>query len=319
MSQWKPVNIDPNEADDFDLEPDLIEPDDATTPINKASSTQQYSSASQQQQNQTSSNGSSQTNQNSFFNFTSFTRPNIDLSNSLNPILNNEQVKERKFSGGDTLDEPVWQTLQRDLAAIGRRLFSVIWPASLSKLAKVQQHNLIIAARQSGINIGINYDQIEQDLEQDLQNQPIDDSNLKKLDWDLWGPLIFILVFSLILGYLSPKTNSSEVFSGVFALIWLTFAVIAINIQLLGGTISFFSALSTQGYALFPLVISAAISIFVKWSFIRFIIYLLFVSWAIYAATINLKVSGVLPGRVFLAIYPVGLVYATLGWLCVIT
>lgn len=318
MSKWKPVKVDPNEADDFDLEPDLIEPDDATTPINKASSKQQYSSSNQPQQNQ-AQGSSSQANQSSFFNFTTFTKPNIDLSNSLNPILNNEQVKERQFSGGDTLDEPVWQTLQRDLSAIGLRLFSVIWPASLSKLAKVQQHNLIIAARNSGINIGINYDQIEQDIEQDLQNQPIDDSNLKKLDWDLWGPLIFILIFSLILGYLSPKTNSSEVFSSVFALVWLTFAVVAINIQLLGGTISFFSALSTQGYALFPLVLSATISIFIKWSFIRFIIYVLFVAWAIYAATINLKVSGVLPGRVFLAIYPVGLVYATLGWLCVIT
>ncbi|CCH46753.1 putative membrane protein [Wickerhamomyces ciferrii] len=317
MSQWKPVNVDPNHADDFDLEPDFIEPDDATTPINKNKS--QYSSAQQQQQNQYQLNQGQGQSSNSFFNFSSFTTPNIDLSNSLNPILNNENVKERKFSGGDTLDEPVWDTLKRDLVAIGHRLFSVVWPASLSKLAKVQQHNLLIAARNSGINIGINYDQIEQDLEQDLQNQPIDDSNLKKLDWDLWGPLIFILIFSLILGYLSPKTNTSQVFSSVFALTWLTFAVIAINIQLLGGTISFFSALSTQGYALFPLVISSIISIFIKWSFIRFIIYLLFVSWAIYAATINLKVSGVLPGRIFLAIYPVGLVYATLGWLCVIT
>lgn len=319
MSDWKPVSVDPNEANEFDLEPDFIEPDDATTPINKSSS-KQYSSAQQHQSSSNQGQSSSQANnQSSFFNFSSFTKPNIDLSNSLNPILNNEQVKERKFSGGDTLDEPVWQTLHRDLSAIGRRLFSVIWPASLSKLAKVQQHNLIIAARNSGINIGINYDQLEQDIEQDLQNTTVDDSNLKKLDWDLWGPLIFILAFALILGYLSPQNNSSEVFSGVFALVWLTFAIIAINIQLLGGAISFFSALSTQGYALFPLVILATVSLFVKWSFIRLVVYLLLVSWAIYAATVNLKVSGVLPGRIFLAIYPVGLVYATLGWLCVIT
>jgi hypothetical protein len=118
---------------------------------------------------------------------------------------------------------------------------------------------------------------------------------------------------------LSTQASSSEVFSGVFALVWLTLAVIAINIQLLGGTISFFNALSTTGYALFPLLISATLSIFVTWSFIRFILYIIFVSWAVYAATVNLKVNGVLPGRVFLAIYPVGLVYATLGWLCVIT
>jgi hypothetical protein len=313
MSQWKPVSVDPNEADDFDLEPDYIEPD-VETPVNKA-----QSASSQQQQQQQQQQQEPATSSNSYFNFTSFARPNIDLSSSLNPIMKNEQVKERAFSGGDTLDEPVWKTLERDLKAIGHRLFAVIWPASLSKLAKIQQHNLIIAARNSGINIGIDYNQIEQDLENEIQNTPLDDTDLKKLEWDLWGPLIFILAFSVILGMLSTQASSSEVFSGVFALVWLTLAVIAINIQLLGGTISFFNALSTTGYALFPLLISATLSIFVTWSFIRFILYIIFVSWAVYAATVNLKVNGVLPGRVFLAIYPVGLVYATLGWLCVIT
>lgn len=310
--KWKPVNVDPAEADDFDLGPesDYIEPD-VEVPVSKKKSENKKQTSQPPQQETSSSN--------SYFNFTSFARPNIDLSTTLNPIMKNEQVKERAFSGGDTLDEPVWKTLERDLKAIGFRLFAVIWPASLSKLAKVQQHNLIIAARNSGINIGINYDQIEQDLENDIRNLPIDDPDLKKLDWDLWGPLIFILIFSVIIGVLSPQASSSEVFSSVFALVWLTFSVIAINIQLLGGTISFFSALSTTGYALFPLLISASLSIFIKWSFIRFILYLIFVSWAIYAATVNLKVNGVLPGRVFLAIYPVGLIYATLGWLCVIT
>lgn len=308
-NQWKPVNVNPDEADDFDLEEDLIEPDvpskgtpHTSRPPHQTSSTAGTSGA----------NGG-------FFNFTSFTRPNIDLSTSLNPILKNEQVREHSFTGGDTLDEPVWKTLERDVKAIGHRLFSVVWPASLSKLAKLQQHNLLIAARNSGLNVGINFDQLGQDLEADIANTPIDDSDLKKLDWDLWGPLVFTLSFSVILGVLSPKASSSEVFSGVFALVWSALAVMALNIQLLGGTISFFNALSTTGYALFPMLVLAIVSVFVKLSFVRFIVYITMVAWAIYAATVSLKVNGVLPGRVFLAIYPVGLVYATLGWLCVIT
>ncbi|KAH3674472.1 hypothetical protein WICMUC_003310 [Wickerhamomyces mucosus] len=313
MSGWKPVSVDPNEADDFDLGQDLIEPD-----VEPPQSTSAKAKTSQPTQQNPQLASSSDHNNNSFFNFTSFTAPKIDLSNTLNPILQKEQVKELRFSGGDTLDEPVWKTLQRDIHSIGIKLFSVIWPASLSKLAKVQQHNLLIYARNTGVNLGINYDEVTNNLENDISST-IDDSDLKKLDWDLWGPLVFILLFSVIVGVLSPTTSNSVVFSGVFTLIWVTFAIIAINIQLLGGTISFFSALSTTGYALFPLLISATVSIFVKLFLVRFLLFVVFVSWSIYAATLNLKVNGVLPGRIFLAIYPVGLVYATLGWLCVIT
>lgn len=307
--KWKPVAVNPDEADDFELEPDTIEPD-VETPVQP----QQKASSAQAQQQSQAQGGSS-----SFFNFSNFVSPNIDLSQSFNPLLKNEQVREHAFTGGDTLDEPVWKTLERDFKAIGQRLLSVMWPASLSKLAKIQQHNLLIAARNSGINVGINFDQLGQDLEQDIANTPLDDSDLKKLAWDLWGPLLFTLVFAVILGLMSPEANSSEVFSGVFAIVWSTLAVIAVNIQLLGGTISFFNALSTTGYAMFPLLLLAITSIFIKWSFIRFILYVILVAWSVYAATVNLKVHGVLPGRVFLAIYPVGLVYATLGWLCVIT
>lgn len=314
-NKWKPVAVNPDEADDFELEPDTVEPD-VDTPIKKTQPTNP--TAQPQQQGQSSSHGQ-QAQHGGFFNFSNFISPTIDLSSSFNPILQNEQVREGTFTGGDTLDEPIWQTLHRDLHSIGSRLLSVVWPASLSQLAKVQQHNLLILARDSGINVGIDFQSLSQDAEQGLSNTTLDDGEIKKLDWDLWGPLIFTLTFSVILGLMSPSASSSQVFSGVFAISWMTLGVIAINIQLLGGTISFFNALSTTGYAMFPLLILAVVSIFVKWSFIRFLIYLVVVSWSVYAVTVNLKVHGVMPGRIFLAIYPVGLVYATLGWLCVIT
>lgn len=54
-------------------------------------------------------------------------------------------------------------------------------------------------------------------------------------DWDLWGPLIFCLLLSVLLS-LHAKEGQSEVrFSGVFALIWIGEAVVTLQIKLLGG------------------------------------------------------------------------------------
>lgn len=321
MSQgWKPVSINPDEVSDFEIGTDTIEPD-IETPLSKSTTTSKKQQYQQQQATtQTSSNTNGGTS--SFFNFTTFTQPQVDLSSTFNPLLNNVgQVQERRFSGSDTLDEPVWHTLRRDLKSIGSKLYSVVWPASLSKLAMIQQRNLLIYAKNSGINVGLDYETMGNNLEADIDQTEtsLNYEDLQKLEWDLWGPLVFICAFSVILGILSPTSSSSSVFSSVFALIWFAFAIIALNIQLLGGTISFFHALSTTGYALFPLLINAIISIFVKLFLVRFACFVVLGSWAIYAAMVNLKCNGVLPGRIFLAIYPVSLVYATLGWLCVIT
>lgn len=46
------------------------------------------------------------------------------------------------------------------------------------------------------------------------------------VDWDLWGPLIFSLTYSVVLGLTSSHTN--QVFSGSFALIWLFFIIIGL-------------------------------------------------------------------------------------------
>lgn len=52
-------------------------------------------------------------------------------------------------------------------------------------------------------------------------------------DWDLWGPLVFCLLLSLLLS--SRQEQMSTVFSGVFAMIWLGEAVVTLQIKLLGG------------------------------------------------------------------------------------
>jgi hypothetical protein len=54
-------------------------------------------------------------------------------------------------------------------------------------------------------------------------------------DWDLWGPLVFCLLLSLLLSFRSRQEQKSAVFSGVFAMIWLGEAVVTLQIKLLGG------------------------------------------------------------------------------------
>jgi len=54
-------------------------------------------------------------------------------------------------------------------------------------------------------------------------------------DWDLWGPLVFCLLLSMLLSFTAKKEQKSEVFSGVFAMVWIGEAVVTAQIKLLGG------------------------------------------------------------------------------------
>lgn len=186
-----------------------------------------------------------------------------------------ERLEQRRFMGGDTLDEPVLTTIMRDVRAFGVKLRQIVWIYK--------------------------------------------DEGTENKDWDLWGPLIFCLLISTLMSMIAPNHQSSIVFSGVFSLIWVGQLVVTLNIKMLGGTISFFHALCITGYSLFPLVIGALVSSFVSLRVVRMIVDGVLAAWSIYSATSALKNSGVLPSRVFLATYPVGLFYVGIGWLCVIT
>lgn len=212
-----------------------------------------------------------------------------------------ERVEQRRFMGGDTLDEPVTATLMRDIRGVGHRLRQVIWYSPATSLRE---------ARGLGPDSvgGFGYDP-------DAANN----SQMIKQDWDLWGPLVFCLFISVTMSMLAPNHQSSEVFAGVFILIWMGQVIATLNIRLLGGEIMFFHAMCVTGYCLFPLVIASVLSAFVRSYLIRIIVDTVLVAWAIYSATMGLKDSGVLSSRVFLAMYPVGLFYTGLGWLCVIT
>ena len=49
------------------------------------------------------------------------------------------------------------------------------------------------------------------------------------------GPLIFCLLLSLLLSMTASQAQKTNVFSGVFALVWIGEAVVTMQIKLLGG------------------------------------------------------------------------------------
>lgn len=251
----------------------------------------------------------------------SFWTPKVDLSTAFTPFITSSatnKVSERQYSGGDTLDEPVWDTLKRDLVQIGKRLAIVVWPAQLKLLAQKHQASLLDLAANNGIRLPASI----VDASRPVPDEDDEEANRMApvLDWDLWGPLIFSLAYSVALGLAAPKAQTNMVFSGTFLFIWVFYLVVGLNIQLLGGTISFLSAVSASGYSMFPVVVGAVVNTAaVKWRWLRLIIMTVLTVWSVYAAGMSLRCLGVLPGRVFLAIYPVALMYAVLAYLTVVT
>lgn len=253
--------------------------------------------------------------------------PKVDLSSTFTPFVSgtdNVQIREHQYTGGDTLDEPVWQTLKRDLMQIARRLAIVVWPMQLSRLASQQQQRFVRFASSNGIR-----------LPPSIMNQPlpVDSGNddqeaysnrellsLENLEWDLWGPLIFSLAYSVMLGLSASRNQTNLVFSGSFAFVWTFYLIIGLNIQMLGGNISFMSAISAAGYSMFPIVLGELLCLLlIKWKLIRLVLMAVLALWSVYVGALSLKCSGVLPGRVLLAVYPLALMYAVLAWLSVIT
>lgn len=185
-----------------------------------------------------------------------------------------ERMEQRRFTGGDTLDEPITATLMRDVRSFCNLLLQTVgW------------------------------------------NQ---EETAGRHEWDLWGPLIFCLLISLVLSIKTSSSNTSQTFSVVFTTVWLGQAAITTNIKFLGGTIPYLQALSITGYSLFPLLLSAVFSHIIKWKLVRIPVTAVLVVWAIWSARRGLGFGGVRASRIALAAYPLGLFYVFLGWLCVL-
>ena len=84
---------------------------------------------------------------------------------------------------------------------------------------------------------------------------------LKELrNWDLWGPLLLCLTLSIILSVGARAGQASLVFASVFVIVWAGAAVVTVNAQLLGGSISFFQSVCVLGYCIFPLVLASLLA-----------------------------------------------------------
>ncbi|KAG6539280.1 protein YIP4b-like [Zingiber officinale] len=171
----------------------------------------------------------------------------------------------------DTLTEPVWDTVKRDLTRIVSNLKLVVFP-----------------------------------------NPFREDPGKALRDWDLWGPFFFIIFLGLVLSW-SASVKKSQVFAVAFAVLAAGAVILTLNVLLLGGQIIFFQSLSLLGYCLFPLDVGALICLLKHNIMIKIIVVSITLSWSSWAAYPFMS-AAVNPRRKALALYPVFLMYISVGF-----
>ncbi|XP_020225600.1 protein YIPF6 homolog [Cajanus cajan] len=174
----------------------------------------------------------------------------------------------------NTLTEPVWDTVKRDLSRIVSNLKLVVFP-----------------------------------------NPYREDPGKALRDWDLWGPFFFIVFLGLTLSW-SASVKKSEVFAVAFALLAAGAVILTLNVLLLGGHIIFFQSLSLLGYCLFPLDVGALICMLKDNVIVKVVVVCVTLAWSSWSAYPFMS-SAVNPRRKALALYPVFLMYVSVGFLII--
>ena len=137
------------------------------------------------------------------------------------------------------------------------------------------------------------------------------------------GPLIVCLGLAVLLSFKAPTNQASLVFAAVFCTVWLGSAVVTINAQLLGGTISFFQSVCVLGYCIFPMTLAALAIEILKltwifdWMWLDFIIIGVGFVWATRASSVFISLY-VVKERRFLAVFPVLFFYTFVGWMILV-
>ena len=195
------------------------------------------------------------------------------------------------INASSTLDESISKTFKRDIDRIVSNVKNVL-----------DAKRVFLGNRRSN----------GEKNSQQQQQQPL-------RDWDLYGPLIFVLLFGVCLsssagGGSSSKTKSDAgtIFSVVFATVAFGAFALTLNVKFLGGKIIFLQAMSLIGYCIFPLDMSAVLCWVSANSWYRFFVVGLGVTWSC-GASVPFVSAAVVEERKALAVYPMVLLYVTLG------
>ncbi|KAJ7528812.1 hypothetical protein O6H91_15G021300 [Diphasiastrum complanatum] len=114
--------------------------------------------------------------------------------------------------------------------------------------------------------------------------------------------------------HVSCEHFQPKVFAVVFAVLSAGAIVLTLNVVLLGGSIIFLQSLSVLGYCLFPLAIGASVCMAKDDKIFRSIVVLATVTWSSWAVYPFVS-TAVPPSRKALAVYPVLLLYVSMGFL----
>ncbi len=171
---------------------------------------------------------------------------NIASSSASSSRPLNENYLTSRIPGEDrrapisTIDESVWDTLRRDLLAVWSKMREVLYPRYLLGGTMFESEDGLRGAYANLRSAGLSgtRDGLAGLAGRVMDVEAlIDQSNMTPglRDWDLWGPLIFCLLLSLLLSFNARESQSEVVFSGVFAMVWIGEAVVTLQIKLLGG------------------------------------------------------------------------------------
>ena len=174
----------------------------------------------------------------------------------------------------NTLDESIWRTVERDA------------------------HRILINTRCVLLPFGIRHDEKAKILR----------------DWDLWGPLVYVLALGTCL--ISDVQEAPALFSTVFSTIVFGSVALTLNVLLLRGHIIFLQAISLTGYCIFPLNIAV---LMMKIGLSRTYCTVLACSSVICSilASLPLVSAAVHEKRTGLAVFPVVLLHVSLAVLAV--
>ena len=103
----------------------------------------------------------------------------------------------------------------------------------------------------------------------------------------------------------------------VFGVCAMGAVVLTLNVVLLGGNIGFFQSLCLLGYCLLPLDVAAIVATFVTNHIVRSVVVAVALAWASWASVPFIG-GSVSPARKVLAVYPLLLLFFSMGWLALV-